>query len=159
MDDTALCMSWVHAGSAQVRCGFKRQYILFAWRRDHEAQDHAALRGSRGPTHVVRDPSGAIPSGSDVAQSLCGAGPRGSTRVLEEAGGSTTESFLSRSVRHSPLCGFTRVAQKARPSQAWDHAGPAQFPRVPRTSIPSESDVPIVWRGSTRVLEEAKERV
>ena len=31
--DTALCMAWVHAGPAQVLCGFKRRYILFAWRR------------------------------------------------------------------------------------------------------------------------------
>ena len=31
-----LCMAWVHAGPAQVLCGFKRQCILFAWRQGHE---------------------------------------------------------------------------------------------------------------------------
>ena len=34
--DTAVCMAWVHAGPAQVLCGFKRQCILFAWRRGHQ---------------------------------------------------------------------------------------------------------------------------
>ena len=46
------------------------------------------FRVPRTSRAALAAPHGSIPSGSDAAQSLCGAGPRGSTRVLEEAGGS-----------------------------------------------------------------------
>ena len=139
-----------------------------------------ALRGSRG-SHTSRAalaaPRGSIPSGSDVTQSLCGAGPCGSTRVLEEAGGSKLQYRVL----------FSCVVSDTALCMAWVHAGPAQggsivcvaarrgATRVLRSSRVSHAGHaalaasrvhsirkrcgPIVWRGTTRVLEEARERV
>ena len=91
-----------------------------------------ALRGSRGSHARRARPRGSIPSGSDVAQSLCGAGPRGSTRGPRRSG---------------------RVSIVL----------PAQFARVPRRSrgpcgLAGPFHQEAMWP-STRVLEEARERV
>ena len=68
-----------------------------------------------------------------------------------------------------PAQGGNIVCVAARPSQAWGHAGPAQLPRIPYRSrgprgLAAPHSIrkrcgPIVWRGSTRVLEETRERV
>ena len=65
-----------------------------------------ALRGSRGSHARRARPSRRLAGRfcQEVAQSLCAAGPRRSTQVLEEAGGSILSS----------------------PCVAWVHTGPAQ---------------------------------
>ena len=116
---------------------------LFAWRRDYERR--GPCRPCAGLTHVARGlaaPRGSIPSGSDVAQSLCAAGPRRSTRV--HAG-----SRRSGRVYIIESCSFAScTTQGPRGSRAGrqcclrggkaitgvGHAGSAQFPRVPRRS-------------------------
>ena len=58
--DTALCMAWVHAGPAQVLCGFKRQiYCLRGGEAMRGAGPCGPCAGPAGPTHVARGPRGA----------------------------------------------------------------------------------------------------
>ena len=126
-------------------------------------------------------PRGSIPSGSDVAQSLCGAGPRGSTQVLEEAilescslASCTTQPFVWRGSTRVPRReavlfawrrghhrrGATRVLRSCRGSHA-GHAALAALAALAASRVHSirKRCGSIVWRGSTRVLEEARERV
>ena len=60
----------------------------FVWRGSTRVL-RRSFAGSRSSIYIVcvaARPCGSIPSGSDVAQSLCGAGPRGSTRGPRRSG-------------------------------------------------------------------------
>ena len=62
----------------------------------------------------------------------------------------------------NPSCRHELFARRVAMRALRGSCGPMHVPRGPcgaSGSIPSGSDGPIVWRGSTRVLEEAEERV
>ena len=89
--------------------------------------------GSHACRAALTAPGGSIPLESDVV--IVWRGSTGSTRVLEEAGGSVLSSLLSCVVHDTALCmalvhassAQRVVCVAARPSQAWSHAGSAQF--------------------------------
>ena len=104
------CMAWVHAGSAQVLCGFKSSIHCLRGGEAIEARSHA------GPAHGCRGPDS-----NCVAR--VHAGPR-----LEG-------SFLSGLPQAIIRRGATRVLRGSRGSHAGpavprgSHAGPSQVPR------------------------------
>ena len=104
----------------------------FEWRRILRR----SFAGSRGSMYCLRG-----------GEAMRGAGPCGS---CASSAGCT---------HANPAQGGSLVCLAARPLQAWGHADPAQFPRVPRSSrgppglaghsIRKQGD-PLVWHGSTR---------
>ena len=105
----------------------------FVWRGSTRVL-RRSFAGSRGSIYCLRG-----------GEAMRGAGPCGLAGPFHQE--AMWPSHCVARVHAGPAQGGSIVCVAARPSQAWGHAGPAQFPRVPRRSFHQEAMWPncVAW--------------